>query len=315
MSNRFSSMRPYARFIPYGLGLFLFIISIATLHRELQQYSPREIRQSLAAIPNFFLGGAIALTLLNVLTFTGYDTLAARYVRQPLPYRKTALAAIVSITISNSVGFALLSGSAIRYRLYSAWGVSAADIAHIIAFCNLGFWLGLFAVGSAVFLLDPVAMPTLLNLPFESVQPLGWMFLAIVISYLLWSLLRREDLHIGPLEVPHLPLPLALAQIGVAALDWVLAAAVLYALLPSSVPLAYPGFFGVYLLGQIAGVVSNVPGGLGVFETVILLLLSPLVPSSTVFGALIAYRGIYYLAPFFMSVAVLVLYELTQRRR
>ncbi len=308
-----SLLKRWSRLIPSGLGLVLFGVSVWTLHRELQQYSFGEILRSLAAIPANFLGMAIVFTLLNCLAFTGYDTLAVRYIRHPLPYRKTALTAIVSIAFSNSIGLALLSGSAIRYRFYKDWGLSATEIAQIIVFCNLGFWLGLFAVGGVVFLLAPVAIPTLLHLPFNSAQPLGWIFLAIVIGYLLWNLLRREALQIGRFIFPHLPMPLALAQVGIASADWMLAAAVLYALLPSDVPLSYPGFFSLYLLGQIAGVISNIPGGLGVFETVILLLLSPLIPSARVFGALIAYRGIYYLAPLCIAAILLGLYELKQR--
>lgn len=101
---------------------------------------------SLTAIPKPYVILAIALTLINYVLFTGYDTLAVYHLRQPLSYRRTALVAIISYAISNSVGFALLSGSAIRYRFYSAWGFSVAKIAQIIAFCNLSFWLGLFAV-------------------------------------------------------------------------------------------------------------------------------------------------------------------------
>ncbi|MGB8699374.1 MAG: hypothetical protein WCD18_08165, partial [Thermosynechococcaceae cyanobacterium] len=138
MSQPTAPLKRLSRLIPAGLGLALFGISVWTLHCELQQYSFAEILQNLAAIPSNFLGLAIAFTLMNCLAFTGYDTLAARYVRHPLPYRKTALTAMVSIAISNSIGLALLSGSAIRYRFYSAWGLSAVKIAHIIAFCNLG---------------------------------------------------------------------------------------------------------------------------------------------------------------------------------
>ncbi len=315
MSKTPSPLKRFSHLIPSGLGLVLFGASVWTLHRELQEYTFAEVVRSLAAIPSNFLGMAIAFTLMNCLAFTGYDTLAVRYIRHPLPYRKTALTAIVSIAISNSIGLALLSGSAIRYRFYTAWGLSAVEIAQIIAFCNLGFWLGLFAVGGIVFLLAPVAIPTLLHLPFNSVQPLSWIFLAVVICYLLWNLLSRRALRIGPFVFPHLPMGLAIAQVSTASADWMLAAAVLYALLPVDVPLSYPAFFSIYLLGQIAGVISNVPGGLGVFETVILLLLSPLIPSATVFGALIAYRGIYYLAPLCIAITLLGLYEAKRRWR
>jgi len=299
--------------LPSLLGIALLGVCIWAIGRELQQYQIGEILHSLAAIPKHNVILAIALTLLNCIAFTGYDTLAVHYVRYPLPYCKTALAAITSIPVANSVGFALLSSSAIRYRFYASWGLSPAQIAQIIAFCNLSFWLGLFAVGGIAFILKPIAVPTLLHLPFSSVHPIGAIFLSVIAAYLLWNLLNRRSLRIRNWVVPHLPVSLCLAQIAVSCLDWSLAAAVLYTLLPATPSLTYSAFFGIYLLAQLAGVVSNVPGGLGVFETVILLLLKSFISSATLFGALLAYRAIYYLLPLSIAVLLLGLYELRQR--
>lgn len=209
----------------------------------------------------------------------------------------------------------MLSGSAIRYRFYSAWGVSPGQIAQIIAFCNFSFWLGFFAVGGVLFILEPIAVPRLLNLPFSSVHPVGILFLAIVAIYLFWSIFGTRSLRIAGWTLPHLPIQLSLAQIIITSLDWALAAAVLYKLLPSAAPLSYAGFFGIYLLAQLAGILSNVPGGLGVFETVMLVLISPPVAAKELFGALLAYRGIYYFLPLGVALLLLGGYELRQRFR
>jgi hypothetical protein len=93
------------------------------------------------------------------------------------PIERRRLVAVISYAISNSVGFALLSGSAIRYRFYTAWGLTAWQIGQIIAFCNLSFGLGLFAVGGLVFAVEPLSVPGILHLPFATVHPLGVMFL------------------------------------------------------------------------------------------------------------------------------------------
>jgi uncharacterized membrane protein YbhN (UPF0104 family) len=288
-------------------------LSLWAIAQELRQYHIREIWSSLTAIPISHVLGAVGLTGLNYIALTGYDTLATYYIRHPLPYRKTALAALISYAISNSVGLALLSGSAIRYRLYRAWGLSVIEIAQIVAFCNLSFWLGLFAVGGVLFLVEPVGVPTLLHLPFTTVHPLGALFLAIVLGYLLATVVRRKPLRFGQWALPHLPLGLCLAQIAVTSLDWALAAAVLYLLLPPAASLSYPVFFAIYLLAQIAGILSNVPGGLGVFETVMLLLLSPSLTSAALFGSLLAYRGVYYFLPLVTAALLLGGYELRQR--
>lgn len=308
-------IRHSAQWFPSILGIFLFGLSIWAIRQELRQHTLSELWNSVRAIPVELVWTAIALTVINYWALTGYDTLATYYIRHPMPYHKTALAAIISYAISNTVGLALLSGSAIRYRFYSAWGVSPGQIAQIIAFCNFSFWLGFFAVGGVLFILEPIAVPRLLNLPFSSVHPVGILFLAIVAIYLFWSIFGTRSLRIAGWTLPHLPIQLSLAQIIITSLDWALAAAVLYKLLPSAAPLSYAGFFGIYLLAQLAGILSNVPGGLGVFETVMLVLISPPVATKELFGALLAYRGIYYFLPLGVALLLLGGYELRQRFR
>ncbi len=314
--------------LPALVGISLLLASLWVIHQELQNYSATEIWRNLTAIPQPQVQRAIALTWLSLLVFTGYDTLAARYIHHPLPYLKTALAAVTSIPISNSVGFALLSGSAIRYRFYAAWGLSPLQITQAIAFCNLSFWLGLFVVGGILFVWQPIALPTILHLPFATTQPIGIGFLLVIVGYLLlnglwgqsWGRSSLRDTRKGTLQgktfaIPRLPIQLCLAQILVSSLDWTLAATVFYVLLPISSPISFSAFFGIYLLAQFAGVISSVPGGLGVFETVMLLLLSQSVPSPVLFGLLLAYRAIYYLLPLGIAVTLLGSYELYQRLR
>ncbi|MCC0178841.1 DUF2156 domain-containing protein [Waterburya agarophytonicola K14] len=303
-----------SKIAPILLTLALFTLSLWAILQELRKYSLQDVFSSLNVIPNQYLLLAIALTAINYLLLTGYDTLAVRYVSQPLSYKRTSLVAIISYGISNSVGFALLSGSAIRYKFYSTWGFSAAKIAQIITFCNLSFWLGLFAVGGAVFAFTPLAIPKQLNLPFSSVRPVGFIFLTVILAYLLWTGLSQKPFKIRNWVVPHLPFKLSLAQIILISFDWMFAAGVLYVLLPVPKHFSFFSFFGIYLLAQIAGILSNVPGGLGVFETVLILLLSSSIASNQLFGMLIAYRAIYYFMPLIISILMLGWYELRQRR-
>ncbi|WP_041229730.1 lysylphosphatidylglycerol synthase domain-containing protein [Rippkaea orientalis] len=301
------------RWFPSILSVLLFGLSVWVINQELSRYNLREVGKSLATIPPSSLLWAIALTALNYGVLTGYDGLGTIYARHLLPYRKIAFTAIISYGISNIVGFALLSSSAIRYRFYRTWGLSALTIAQLVAFCNLTFWLGLFAMGGLIFVLEPLAIPSLLHLPFASVRPLGAIFLLVMLLYLVATVLGGQPLRLGRWILPHLSVKLAVAQIIVASLDWCLAAAVFYVLISDVVSLSYPAFFGIYLLGQIAGVVSNIPGGLGVFETVMLLLLSRFIASSKLLGALLIYRGIYYFLPLFAALLLLGGYELRQR--
>ncbi len=303
-----------SQIIPVIIGFVLFAFSLWTISQELHQYPPRQILEHLKAIPQQSLLIAVGLTLLNYMTLTGYDTLAVSLVRHSLTYRQTALVAAISYAISNNLGFTLLSGGAIRYRFYTRWGLSVVKIAQIIAFCSLSFWIGIFTVGGVLFLVNPLIVPDLLHLPFDSVHSLGVLFLACILGYLGWSAVNtKKRLRIGSWELPHIPLRLALAQILVTAADWTLVAGILYLLLPASISISYSSFLGIYLLAKLTVIISNVPGGLGVFETVILLLLPPPVTSIDLLGTLLAYRGIYYFLPLAIALLLLSLYESKQR--
>jgi len=304
-----------SKYIPIVLSLLLFGLSIWAISQELHKYNPAQILTSLQEIPPQGLLFALGLTVLNYVFLTGYDFLGTRYVGQPLPYANVALVSVISYAISNSIGFALLSGSAIRYRFYKKWGISVGKIAQIITFCNISFWIGLFAVGGVSFSIEPLAVPKQLRLPFNSIHPVGYFFLIAIAAYLIWSAIARQPLRLKQWTLPHLPLPLSFAQVAVTSCDWILAAAVLYVLLPPTASLSFWGFFGIFLLAQLTGILSNVPGGLGVFETVLILLLSPPIASDKLLGALLAYRAIYYFVPLLVGVILFVLHELKQRKQ
>ncbi|MEH1799275.1 MAG: lysylphosphatidylglycerol synthase domain-containing protein [Nostoc sp.] len=294
-------------------GLLLLVLSLWAIASELRAYNYRDILNSLAAIPKSRLSWAIWLTALGYLVMIGYDILGFNYINRSLSWNKIAFTNFISSAFSNTIGFALLTGSAIRYRFYANWGVSAVAIAQVIAFANFTFWLGMFAVAGLLFLINPLKIPTQLHLPFATVRPIGVIFLLLVAVYLLGSILLKQPLIIRGHEFRFPSFKISLAQIAISSFDWILAAAVLYALLPSNISLSYLDFLGIYLLAMFAGVVSNVPGGLGVFETIILLILSSKVSAAAVLGSMLAYRGIYYFLPLLVATGLLGIYEIRFR--
>ncbi|MEH2151567.1 lysylphosphatidylglycerol synthase domain-containing protein [Nostoc sp.] len=294
-------------------GLLLLVLSLWAIASELRAYNYRDILNSLAAIPKSRLSWAIWLTALGYVVMIGYDILGFNYINRSLSWNKIAFTNFISSAFSNTIGFALLTGSAIRYRFYANWGVSAVAIAQVIAFANFTFWLGMFAVASLLFLINPLKIPTQLHLPFATVRPIGVIFLLLVAVYLLGSILLKQPLIIRGHEFRFPSFKISLAQIAISSFDWILAAAVLYALLPTNISLSYLDFLGIYLLAMFAGVVSNVPGGLGVFETIILLILSSKVSAAAVLGSMLAYRGIYYFLPLLVATGLLGLYEIRFR--
>ncbi|MEH2136948.1 lysylphosphatidylglycerol synthase domain-containing protein [Nostoc sp.] len=296
-------------------GLSLLVLSLWAIANELHEYNYRDILNSLAAIPKSRLSWAIWLTILGYLVMIGYDILGFSYINRSLSWNKIALTSFISSAFSNTIGFALLTGSAIRYRFYSSWGVSAVAIAQVIAFANFTFWLGMFTVAGCLFLINPLKIPTQLHLPFTTVRPIGVIFLLLVAGYLVGSIFIKQPLIIRGQEFRFPDFKISLIQIAISSLDWILAAAVLYAVLPSNISLSYLDFLGIYLLAMFAGVVSNVPGGLGVFETIILLILSSKVSAAAILGSMLAYRGVYYFLPLLVASGLLGLYEIIFRTR
>lgn len=295
-------------------GLLLLVLSLWAIANELRQYNYRDILNSLAAIPKSRVSWAIWLTALGYLVMIGYDILGFNYINRSLSWNKIAFTNFISSAFSNTIGFALLTGSAIRYRFYASWGVSAVAIAQVIAFANFTFWLGMFAVAGLLFVINPLKIPTQLHLPFATVRPIGVIFLLLVAVYLLGSIFIKQPLIIRGHEFRFPSFTISLAQIAISSFDWILAAAVLYALLPSNISLSYLDFLGIYLLAMFAGVVSNVPGGLGVFETIILLILSSKVSAAAVLGSMLAYRGVYYFLPLLVAAGLLGIYEIKKNR-
>jgi phosphatidylglycerol lysyltransferase len=295
------------------LSVVLFAAAVWVLHRELRSYHLKDVLHALDAIPAGRLWAAAALTGLSYVLMTGYDALAMRYIRHPLAYTKIGLASFIGYAFSNNIGLSMIAGASVRYRLYSVWGLSTVQITQVVAFCTLTLWLGFFCLGGGVFVVDPLTIPAALRVPLGSVRLAGAVMLVIVLVYVFVTLLKKTPLTIREWEIDLPPIHTVLLQLVLGALDWALAGAVLYVLIAPVVGMSYPGFLSVYLLAQMMGLVSQVPGGLGVFETSVVLLLSPGMASSQILGALLAYRAMYYWMPLGVAALLLGLQEVLRR--
>src|SRR5512138_1354519 len=140
------------------VGLALFAATIAILHRELAAYHLTDVVRHLEAIPARQLVAALGFTFAGYLALTGYDWLAFRWIGRALAMRRIALASFVAYVFSHNVGLSFLGGSAVRYRMYSSWGVSPGDLGRAIAFNFVTLWLGFLALGAVILTIDPVAL-------------------------------------------------------------------------------------------------------------------------------------------------------------
>ncbi|MEC4869161.1 MAG: hypothetical protein SAJ11_24055, partial [Jaaginema sp. PMC 1078.18] len=270
-------------------------------------YSYQDLQQSLQALPNYRLAIAIILVIIGYGFITLYELLGLYYIKRSLAYLQVAFAAFTSYSFSNTVGFPLLTSSTIRYRLYLAWGLDFLEITQLIAFSNLSFSLGISTVGGFLAFHESTAVSQLFHLPSRSVQLLGIFSLALISVYLLFVAVRRHSLQIKiRKKVIRLPtLRLSLAQIVTFALDWAAAAGILYSLILPTEPLSFSHFMTIYVLAKLGGTISNVPGGLGVFDSIIILLLADKVTADSVLSALLIFRIMYYFLPFLIALILL----------
>lgn len=300
--------------MPY-FGFLLFIVALWILYHILKQYHYHEVAQHLKNLPLRSILIALGLTLVNYWVLTGYDTLAFHHIKHPLPYRRIALASFVGYAFSQNLGFPLLTGGSVRYGMYSAWGLSTVEITQIVAFTSLTFWLGVLVIGGSAMLLESSTIHQALYIPRALILPLGALFLVLAAAYLVLAVRGPREWRIRNWTFT-VPTPrLAVLQLVVSTLDWVIAGAVLNLLLPVIPGLTFAGFLGLFVVAQVAGVISHVPGGLGIFETAILLILSQRIEASVVVGSLVAYRVIYYLLPLVLSAVALGAHEIFKRKR
>ncbi|MCE5271204.1 bifunctional lysylphosphatidylglycerol flippase/synthetase MprF [bacterium] len=296
------------------IALTVFSVALWLLFHELQHYHYHQIARAAHAIPNARIALALGLTLLNYLLLTGYDSLAFRYIGQRLSYREIGPASFFAYSISNNLGFSLFSGAAVRYHFYSACGVSAGNISRVVAFCSLTFWAGYTAISGTTFLLSSPPVDGLLQGHALWLRPLGALLLTLPAAYLILCRRHRGPVRFKRLEFALPEVSVAALQLLVGAADIVLTSLVLFVLLPPELHLSYPGFLATFNLALIAGLLSYVPGGLGVFETTVLLLLPSEAKNSAVVGALLAFRVIYYLLPLIAASASITGIELYSRR-
>ena len=297
------------------LGVVLFAVALWVLHHELKLYHFHDIMSQAREIPRDRVFIGLVLTFFSYLIMTGYDVLALRYIGKPLTYGKIAFASFIGYAFSNNIGLSMVAGGAVRFRLYSGWGLSGVEIAKVVAFCTGTLWLGFLTLAGTLFLLEPMDIPKALHVPFGSIQILGGVLCALVITFVSASLIRKEPIKIRGWEVSVPSGTLLVAQVLVASLDWLIAGSVLYILLPSSSGLTFLGFLGIFLLAQLAGLASQIPGGLGVFESVMLLLLASTMSAAEALGSLLVYRGMYYLLPFLLAVTLAGCKEIIEKRK
>lgn len=293
------------------LVLLIFLAAAWLLYHRLRGYTFEQIRAAIGAIPASYIVAASLLTVLNYVVLIGYDWLAVRWVgEKDLPLRRISLASFAGYAFSYNFG-ATLFGTSIRYRLYSAWGVPLLKIARLLVILGLTFWFGVFALAGVVFVVAPFSIPKGLKdikLPFAQTFWVGVVLLLISLGYVALSIVRHHrPLRFFRWSIPLPPPRLTLYQMAIACGDLVVAAAILYTLLPP-VEGGYVRVLGVFMLAFVAAVLSHVPGGYGVFDVLIVEFLQE-GHGAGVVAALLVFRVLYYWLPLLIAAAMLGWHE------
>lgn len=223
---------------------------------------------------------------------------------------KWIFAGFIGFSISNNAGHAIVSGGSIRYRLYTRWRFHASEIVRMVTFSGFTYLFGCFFLIILGYFLTPdhafgegsvSKMTTLVTTIVSAV---------LLVLYFWATLFYKKPIIIKDVEFDTPSFKMALAQTFLGGADILLASLVLYFPLIPFIDIPFDVFIGVFIIAQVLGVFSQVPGGLGVFEGLFIFIIPGGSENAVkLFGALIAYRIIYYLLPLVISGIVLVGYE------
>ena len=302
------------------MALVLFVAALEVLRRELHSVTWQSLSARALGTPPWLIAAAFLLTAINYLVLTGYDFIAIASIgRRPswhgfggagLSIKNIAVTSFLAYAIANSVGLAMLSGASVRYRFYSRWGITGQQFSRIVISYSVTFWLGLLALGGLSLMFSPLRA----DVPLAQVATtIGVVLFAVSVAYVVAAAVRTRPLTVNGFQLPLPSGRLAVLQLLLSSLDWALAGAVLYVLLPRGAA-PFTVVLSAFLAAQILGLAAHVPGGIGVFEGVIVLLLKPYMTSMQLAPALVAYRAIYYVAPLCVALMVLAVAEIRERR-
>ena len=302
-----------ARHLPALLGVCLLVGAVYVVWNEFRHLKIADIKTALEAIPRQALVVSFIWTILSYGLLTFYDRLGTIYAGHKVSTLRVAFASFCAYSLSHNLGFAAVSGAAVRYRLYAHWGLTPFQIAKVVAFCSLTFTLGGLVLGGSILFVEPDAIPFIGDLlPRAGMYAIGAAMWAVVLAYITLSRFVGTVTLFGA-EIGLPGWRMALLQVTLATVDVAFTAGIFYQLLPSAPGLTFLRFLGVYVASYTAGLAANVPGGIGVFDAAMLKGLENYLQPASILGAVIVFRLYYYVIPLFLAGALFAANEIVLR--
>ncbi|OQW55645.1 MAG: hypothetical protein A4S14_11835 [Proteobacteria bacterium SG_bin9] len=295
-----------------GVLLSVTIIGVACyiLFHMLRDIDVDDLWETLQATEARSILLAALFVAAGYFTLTFYDLFAVRAIgRTDVPYRTTALAAFTSYSIGHNVGASVFTGGAVRYRIYSAWGLNAIDVAKICFLAGLTFWLGNAAVLGLGIAYHPEAAASIDKLPVWLNRVFAIAILVGLVGYVIWVWMKPRNVGRGPWSVVLPGGPMTLLQIGIGIIDLGFCALAMYTLVPSEPYVDFVTVAVIFVSATLLGFASHSPGGLGVFDAAMLVGLWQMDREELLAGMLL-FRVLYYIAPFVISVMLLTFREI-----
>lgn len=301
-------------------ALLVFALAAYFLHGELARLHVRDVLGALRAIPASALHLAYALTAASYVALGCYDVLALRYLRRLRTHapprlrgaphgerasRRVSLPRVLSASFianafGHNLGFSAFTGAAFRLRLYASSRLTATDVALVTGYTSVTTTLGIALLAGLSFIADPARAAITLHTVAGWCLAIGVALLAVVAAYAVWSSLRSMQLEIRGWLLRPPGAALGIAQIALGSADLAFTAGVLWTLLPHTVHIDYVSFLGVFAVAMAAGLITHLPGGIGVFEAIVVLAVPEARPDALL-GSLLAYRIVYYLTPLLVA--------------
>lgn len=311
--------RFFKKLVSYA-GIFFFVLAAGMLYWQLRNYSLLQIARALWNIPFINLVMASVACFCGYLVLSLYDYLALRYVGHNISWWKWMLAGMLGFAISNNAGNAMVSGGAIRYRLYTRWRIPGGDILKMLTFSGFTYFLGFAAVEIiGYFLVSPNFLEQSSDGMLAGINGLFIACASLIVAYYAMTIaFCDKGIRAGQIKFKIPSIGTAVVQTLLGMMDALCAGMVLFFCIRPYVSaeiMPFGMFIGLFVIAMVAGVFSQVPGGIGVFESIFIAALPDSVDKANIFGALLAFRIIYYVLPLIGIGGLFFIYENWLRAR
>ena len=276
----------------------VYLVWIAVEGR-FEQFSMVELGARLADTSVWAVAAAFIFAAISLTAFSAYDVLAFRAVGVNAPLGAMMRSGAAATGLGQTLGFGLIVGGFTRWRMMRGHGATPGDAAKATALVTMGFFFGAVAVAAFAAVVAPRFFADALAVSVDMVRGTALFVLsgtvaAMIVADRLGD--RRQAAYLAKLA-------------ALAACDLVPAALALWVLLPEGVEIGYWAVLAAFVAAMALGLFSNAPGGVGVFEGVLLVAL-PFVPLEALVASLLVFRAIYFGAPFLLALALLADQEL-----